>query len=59
MIFDDDDDLDEEPEETVVCPECGSSDLEVIGELDEEGSNEYECQDCGERFTEGEDDEED
>lgn len=55
MIFDDDDeiDLDEEIEETVVCPECSSEDLENLGE-DDAGNVWFECSDCGERFTEGE-----
>ncbi len=47
-----DDDLDNEPdEEIIVCPECGSDDLNIVGEFDEEGIN---CEDCGERFTDGE-----
>jgi DNA-directed RNA polymerase subunit RPC12/RpoP len=45
-----DDDLEED---TLACPECGSDDLEIIGE-DEEGNIEYECADCGERFTDAE-----
>ena len=52
-----DDDLDEVDEEIVVCPECGSDDLTVVGEFDEEGINEYICEDCGERFTDGEEEE--
>jgi len=48
-----DDDLDDGPVSTVVCPECGSDDLEVISE-DGDGNFVYECNDCGERFTDGE-----
>lgn len=46
----------DEPEDSVVCPECGSDALDIVSE-DFEGNNLYECQDCGERFTEEEDDE--
>lgn len=53
-----DDDLDPEPEEIVVCPECGSDDLDIVDEFDEEGINEYICEDCGARFTDGEEEEE-
>lgn len=48
-----DDDLDEPDEEIPVCPECGSDDLESLGE-DEEGNASYECLDCGEIFSDGE-----
>jgi DNA-directed RNA polymerase subunit RPC12/RpoP len=51
--LDDDYFLDEEDEEIPVCPECGSDDLTIIGE-DDEGNNEYGCEDCGERFSDGE-----
>jgi DNA-directed RNA polymerase subunit RPC12/RpoP len=46
---------DEEIEETVVCPECGSDELESLGE-DDDGNAVYECLECGERFTEGDED---
>ena len=47
-------DWDHDDEETIpTCPECGSDDLEVIDET-EEGDNEYVCNDCGERFVDGE-----
>jgi predicted RNA-binding Zn-ribbon protein involved in translation (DUF1610 family) len=49
------DEDDEEDEEIPVCPECGSDDLTIIGE-DDDGNNEYECEDCGERFSDGEED---
>ena len=58
MIIDDeefDDDFDE-PTPAVECPECGSNDLEVTGES-EDGDAEFVCNDCGERFTEGEEEE--
>jgi hypothetical protein len=45
-----DDDLDEGPEDIPVCPECGSDDLTIVGE------GQYVCEDCGERFVEGEED---
>ena len=45
-----DDDLDEGPENIPVCPECGSDDLTIVGE------GQYVCEDCGERFVEGEED---
>jgi DNA-directed RNA polymerase subunit RPC12/RpoP len=51
-----DDDLDGEPEEIPVCPECGSDDLTIIDE-DAGGENEYVCEDCGERFFDGEEEE--
>lgn len=51
-----DDDLDEGPEEIPVCPECGSDDLKFLGE-DDEGNAMYECLDCGEEFTQGEEEE--
>jgi transposase-like protein len=58
MIIDDDDFDDDydEPTPAVTCPECGSDDLEVIGE-DDDGENLYECNDCGETFTEDEEEE--
>jgi DNA-directed RNA polymerase subunit RPC12/RpoP len=46
---------DEEIEETVVCPECGSDELKSLGE-DDDGNAVYECLECGERFTEGDED---
>jgi DNA-directed RNA polymerase subunit RPC12/RpoP len=52
-----DDFYDDETEETVVCPECGSDDLGSLGE-DDDGNAVYECVDCGERFTEEEEGEE-
>ena len=55
--FDDDVDYDEETGEVIVCPECGSDNLEVIGE-DDDGNNLYECQECGEEFADGEEEEE-
>ncbi len=48
-----DDDLDGEPEEIPVFPECGSDDLTIIDE-NAGGVNEYVCEDCGERFSDGE-----
>jgi len=54
-ICDEEDDWDEGSEEIPVCPECEGDDLEVIGE-DEDGNNEYLCNDCGERFTDWEED---
>ena len=51
MIIDDAEDFDD-PTPIVVCPECGSDDLEII----DEDNGEYECLDCGERFTDGEED---
>jgi DNA-directed RNA polymerase subunit RPC12/RpoP len=51
MIIDDEEDFDfDDPTPIVVCPECGSDDLEII----DEDNGEYECLDCGERFTDGE-----
>jgi tRNA(Ile2) C34 agmatinyltransferase TiaS len=50
-----DDELDDEPEDIPVCPDCGGDDLESLGE-DEDGNGAYECLDCGERFVEGEED---
>jgi DNA-directed RNA polymerase subunit RPC12/RpoP len=55
------DDLDEEDDdwdgETYsVCPECGSDDLELVDAT--EGGDEYLCNDCGERFVDGEDEDE-
>ena len=50
-----DDDWDE-PTPTVICPECGSDDLERVGENDE-GDTEFECNDCGEWFTDSEEEE--
>ena len=48
---------DEEAEDIpLVCPECGSDDLESLGE-DEDGNEAYECEECGECFSDGEDDE--
>jgi len=55
-ICDEEDDFDEAEETIPVCPECGSDDLTVIGE-DEDGNNEYVCEDCGERFTDEEEEE--
>ena len=51
-ICDEEDDY-EDDEAIPVCPECGSDDLEIIDETDE-GDNEYVCNDCGERFVDGE-----
>jgi ssDNA-binding Zn-finger/Zn-ribbon topoisomerase 1 len=51
-----DEEEDEADEIIAVCPECGSDDLELIDENDD--GNEYLCNDCGERFTEGEEDDE-
>ena len=56
-MCDEEDDWDDEPEDIPVCPECGSDDLTPTGE-DLEGKMEYECEDCGERFTPGEDEDE-
>ena len=50
-----DDDWDE-PTPTMICPECGSDDLERVGENDE-GDTEFECNDCGEWFTDSEEEE--
>ena len=52
-VCDEEDDWDDAGEVIPVCPECDSDDLEVIGENDN-GENEYVCNDCGERFTDGE-----
>jgi predicted RNA-binding Zn-ribbon protein involved in translation (DUF1610 family) len=54
-VCDEEDDWDEEDETIPVCPECGSDDLDRVGE-DEDGDTEWECNDCGERFSEGEED---
>ena len=42
----------DEPSQIAVCPECGGDDLTIVGETDE--GNEYVCEDCGERFSAGE-----
>ena len=39
-----------------MCPECGSDDLKFLVE-DDEGNAMYECLDCGEEFTQGEEEE--
>ena len=50
-ICDEEDEFEDESIPT--CPECEGDDLELLGH-DDEGNNEYECNDCGERFTDEE-----
>jgi DNA-directed RNA polymerase subunit RPC12/RpoP len=50
------DDDEEEPDDKFFCPECGSDDLENLGE-DDAGNVWYECTECGEKFSEGEEEE--
>lgn len=45
-----------EDEDIPVCPKCGSDDLTIIDE-DDDGNTEHQCEDCGERFTDGDDEE--
>ncbi len=40
----------------VICPECGSDDVELVSNGDD--GAEYECNDCGEVFTDGEEEDE-
>ena len=38
----------------MTCPKCGSPDVSYVGHLctgGENGSDEYECNDCGHEFT--------
>lgn len=57
MSLDDDLDYDgKEEDETLSCPICGSDDLENLGE-DDAGNVWYECTECGEKFSEGEEEE--
>jgi predicted RNA-binding Zn-ribbon protein involved in translation (DUF1610 family) len=51
-----DEEEDEADEIIAACPECGSDDLEYIDSTEE--GDEYLCNDCGERFVEGEEDDE-
>ena len=48
-----DEDCDDELEDIAVCPSCGSDDISVLSEI--EGM--WECQDCGETYTVGDEDE--
>lgn len=53
------DDLEEEDDDwygNTICPECGSEDLKLVDST--EDGDEYTCNDCGERFVEGEEDDE-
>ena len=54
-LEEDDDDLDID-QLYASCPECGSDDLEHLDSTEE--GDEYLCNDCGERFVEGEEDDE-
>lgn len=57
MISDNEEDfeLDDDPEDMPVCPDCGSDDVTFVCETDD-GENEYVCEECGKTFVEGEED---
>lgn len=35
---------------SVKCPECGSTNVEEVGYVEDEDVTEYDCLDCGEDF---------